>query len=148
MRRLLVILGFLTLAVNVASAAVAIRRDLPYNLPVVDRAGDPSRVQHDFVFSLGSALTPPIEVLAVLTVAIVLASFSRGGGRFGAVLLALTVALVFAWVVAEPYARNRLTRGNLEAVESSLVIANLSLCVLTFLLGVTVAFTTPHDRYR
>ena len=148
MRRLLVILGFLTLMVNAASAAVAIRRDLPANLPLFSHTGNPDRVQHDFVFSLGTGLTPPIEVLAVMAIATVMASFTRGGGRLGALLLALSAGVTFTWVILEPYARNRMTQGNLDAVESTLILANLSLCALTVLMGIAVAFTTPSDRYR
>lgn len=148
-RRLLVLLGFLTIVVNAASAAVAIRRDLPYDLPVLDRQGDPTQVQHDFVFSLGTALTPPIWVLAVMLFGTVLASFSHGGGRFGALLLVLSCGLTFAWVIAQPYARNRMSQGNLEALETSLLVANLALCAMTVLLGLTVLLSrsrAPHYR--
>ena len=148
MRRILVLFGFLALAVNIASAAVSVRRELPYTLDVLDKAGSKNDVQRDFLFGLGTALAVPMGVLAVLAVAIVLASFTKGGGRFGSLLLALVAALIMTAVLLEPYARTRLERGNLDGVESSLVIANISLCGLVVLLGLAVAAMTPHDRYR
>lgn len=148
MRRILVLLGFLALAVNIASAAVSVRRELPYTLKVLDKAGSKNDVMRDWLFGLGTALTVPMVVLALFAVAIVMASFTKGGGRFGAVLLALLAALIMTAVLLEPYARTRIERGNVEAAESSLVIANISLCALVVLLGLAVAAMTPHERYR
>jgi hypothetical protein len=92
-------IAFGVIAFAVAGTAVGIVAGLPYQFGGV---GDPARVSEDFI-GKGTAVSPPLVALAILIVAMAVAT--RGGvvGRVGSGLLALLSAVFFVATLGEVF---------------------------------------------
>jgi hypothetical protein len=129
-RRLLVTLSAAQLATGLAGLAVAVRRRVPYDIPLLH--GRPDRVGHD-ALTMGTAYSAPAPMLVAQAAAILrLAAGPSDGARRA--LGGLGAAMVAGYLL-ERADRRRLRPGGFDAVETPVAVAGLGLAAAMAALG-------------
>ncbi len=147
MRRLLVFLGVMWIAANLAGAWVSVRHHLPYDLEFVDEPGVRSRIGDDWLHGWGTGLAMPLWFVALVAVLTVLSSFGGNATRLSAALVVLAGAGSVAFTLYNTPAADRLKAAGADRTEGAIVIATLMLAALMVLVGFLTVITTPK-RHR
>ena len=101
--------------------------------------GHPNDVLGDVITGNGSAISPPLYVWVIFTLAILLATRSGRLGTVGVAALGLLGLLMGAGYLVEPFGRHALTPGNATFPETVLVVLSLILTAsMTVLAGIVL----------
>jgi hypothetical protein len=129
-RRLLVVLSAAQLAAGLAGLAVAVRRRVPYDIPLMH--GRPEHVGRDSL-TMGTAYSAPVPMLAAQAAAVVrLATRPSDGAR--RTLGGLGATMVLGYLM-ERSDRRRLRPSGFDAVETPVAVAGLGLAAAMAVLG-------------
>jgi hypothetical protein len=129
-RRLLVVLSSAQLAAGLAGLAVAVRRGVPYDIPLMH--GRVEHVRRDAA-TMGTAYSAPVPMLAAQAAAIVrLAAGPSDGAR--RTLGGLGATMVAGYLL-ERADRRRLRPSGWDAVETPVAVAGLGLAAVMAVLG-------------
>lgn len=109
MRQRLVAAGLLYLAVAAVGAFVAVTQKLPYHF---GGDGDPNNVWGDFVHGSGTAMSPPLGVLALFVVAMAVATRRNWLGRVGIALMVLFGLAFLVGGLGEPLTFDSMNPSN------------------------------------
>jgi lysylphosphatidylglycerol synthetase-like protein (DUF2156 family) len=145
-RRLLVFLGAMWVAANLAGAWVSVDHDRPYDLSFVDEPGKVGRIGDDWLHGWGTGLAMPLWFLAIVAVLTVLASFGGNATKLSAALLILAGSTSVAFTLSNKVAFDRLTATSADRTEGAIVIATLLLASLMVLIGLLTVITTPKQH--
>jgi hypothetical protein len=145
-RRLLVFLGAMWIAANLAGAWVSVDHDRPYDLSFVDEPGKVGRIGDDWLHGWGTGLAMPLWFLAIVAVLTVLASFGGNATKLSAALLILAGSTSVAFTLSNKVAFDRLTATSADRTEGAIVIATLLLASLMVLIGLLTVITTPKQH--
>jgi hypothetical protein len=146
-RRLLVFLGVMWIATNLAGAWVSVRHHLPYDLSFVDQPGARGRIGDDWLHGWGTGLAMPLWFLSIVAVLTVLASFGGNATRFSAAGLMVAGAMSVAFTLSNKASFDRLKAAGTDHAEAAIVMASLLLAALMVLIGFLTVITTPK-QYR
>jgi hypothetical protein len=145
-RRLLVFLGAMWIAANLAGAWVSVDHDRPYDLSFVDEPGKVGRIGDDWLHGWGTGLAMPLWFLAIVAVLTVLASFGGKATKLSSALLILAGSTSVAFTLSNKVAFDRLTATSADRTEGAIVIATLLLASLMVLIGLLTVITTPKQH--
>jgi hypothetical protein len=145
-RRLLVFLGAMWVAANLAGAWVSVDHDRPYDLSFVDEPGKVGRIGDDWLHGWGTGLAMPLWFLAIVAVLTVLASFGGKATKLSSALLILAGSTSVAFTLSNKVAFDRLTATSADRTEGAIVIATLLLASLMVLIGLLTVITTPKQH--
>ena len=144
-RKVLVVLSVAWVGVSLGAAWIAVDRHLAYDLSFLDEPGRAGDIGHDWLLGWGSGLAAPMWAVAAMALATALSTFGGGGGRLGALLVALIAGGSIAYTFANRPATQRLRELGGDRVEAWLLVATLVLAGLLVLLGLVAWATTPRD---
>ncbi|MFI5047413.1 MAG: hypothetical protein ACHQIG_10150 [Acidimicrobiia bacterium] len=128
-RRLAAVSGC-QLAAGVLGLAIAVRRRHAYDVPLLH--GRPERVARDAVL-MGTALSAPMVMLVAQGLAT--ARVLRGGSKTARLVLGGLGAAMVAGYLGERHVRERLRPAGWDALESSVVVAGITLAATMGVLG-------------
>jgi hypothetical protein len=142
-RRLLVFLGVMWIAANLAGAWVAVDHDRPYDLSFLDTPGRVARIGEDWLYGWGTGLAMPLWFLAAAAVLTVVASFGGNATRFSSFLLLLVGGASVAYTLSNQLTSDRLGQRDVDRGETAIIAATLLLAGLMVLIGFLTVITTP-----
>jgi hypothetical protein len=130
--RALAMVSALQLCVGVLSMSVALKRRLPYDLPLLH--GQPEHVARDSML-VGTALSAPVVMLTVQGVAIT--RLYRNGGRGARLLVGVLGATTVGGYLGESLVRQRLRRSTCDPLETPLVTIGILVAGAVAALGLS-----------
>ena len=145
MRKVLVVLSVAWIAVSLAAAWVSVDRRLAHDLSFLDEPGRAGDIGHDWLLGWGSGLAVPMWAVAAMALATALSTYGGGGGRLGALLVALVAGGSIGYTFANRPATQRLRELGGDGVEAWLLLPTLVLAGLLVLLGLVAWATIPRD---
>ncbi len=148
MRRLLVFLGVMWVAANLAGAWVSVDHDRPYDLSFLDTPGKVDRIGDDWLYGWGTGLSVPLWFLAAVAILTVVVSFGGGATKFGAVLVMLAGAASLAFSLSNKLTLDRLDATAADRTETAIIAATLFLAGMLVLVGLLTVITTPRQHRR
>ena len=147
-RKLLVFLGAMWIAANLAGAWVSVENKRPYDLKFVDEPGRSGRIGDDWLYGWGTGLAVPMWFLAGVAVLTVAVSFGGRATKYGGVAMMLVGAASLTFTLSNQLTYDRLDATDVDRGETAIIGASLLLAGLLILIGLLTVITTPrHHRH-